>query len=426
MYGVAIATSLAVLVVMLASITLLPAFLSYLGPRVDKLRIPLLGRGLRPDRQTNGDSPAARWSHLVQRRPWPFAIGALVILLALAAPALGMRLGFPDAGNDPPDTMTRQAYDLNTEGFGPGSNGPVVIAAELPNRSGKTTVDTLANQIRGDQDVAFVTPPRINQGGDAAIVTVIPKSSPQDQTTEDLVHRIRDDIVPGAVGGSGVTVKVGGVTAALEDQSTYMTGRMPLFIAGVVGLSFLLLLVAFHSPLISLKAAIMNLLSVSAAYGVMTLAANGGGLSNLIGIDHEVPIAPFMPVMMFAILFGLSMDYEVFLVSRIREEYLRHGDTRRAVADGLAKTARVITAAAAIMVVVFLSFVTSQEVFLKLFGIGLASAIFLDATLVRMVLVPAVMSLLGKWNWWIPNWLERRLPRLEVEQGAPAGAEGRA
>ena len=350
----------------------------------------------------------------------------LAILLALAAPALGMRLGFPDAGNDPPDTMTRQAYDLNTEGFGPGSNGPVVIAAELPNGSGKTTVGTLANQIRGDQDVAFVTPPRINQTGDAAIITVIPKSSPQDQTTEDLVHRIRDDIVPATVGGSGVTVKVGGVTAALEDQSTYMTDRMPLFIAGVVGLSFLLLLVAFHSPLISLKAGIMNLLSVSAAYGVMTLAANGGGLSNLIGIDHEVPIAPFMPVMMFAILFGLSMDYEVFLVSRIREEYLRHGDTRRAVADGLAKTARVITAAAAIMVVVFLSFVTSQEVFLKLFGIGLASAIFLDATLVRMVLVPAVMSLLGKWNWWIPNWLERRLPRLEVEQGAPAGAEGRA
>ena len=426
MYGVAIATSIAVLVVMLASITLLPAFLSYLGPRVDKLRIPLLGRGLRPNRQTTGESPAARWSHLVQRRPWPFAIAALAILLALAAPALGMRLGFPDAGNDPPDTMTRQAYDLNTEGFGPGSNGPVVIAAELPNRSAKTTVDSLANQIRGDQDVAFVTPPRINQTGDAAIVTVIPKSSPQDQTTEDLVHRIRDDIVPATVGGSGVTVKVGGVTAALEDQSTYMTDRMPLFIAGVVGLSFLLLLVAFHSPLISLKAGMMNLLSVSAAYGVMTLAANGGGLSNLIGIDHEVPIAPFMPVMMFAILFGLSMDYEVFLVSRIREEYLRHGDTRRAVADGLAKTARVITAAAAIMVVVFLSFVTSQEVFLKLFGIGLASAIFLDATLVRMVLVPAVMSLLGKWNWWIPKWLERRLPRLDVEPVAPAGAEGRA
>ncbi len=425
MYGVAIATALAVLTVMVASITLLPAFLSYLGPRVDKLRIPFLGRALRPDRQVSTtESPAARWSHFVQRRPWPAAIIALAILLALAAPALGMRLGFPDAGNDPPDTMTRQAYDLQTQGFGPGANGPVVVAADLPSPSDKVTMDKLANQIRADQDVAFVSPVRMNQAGDAALITVIPKSSPQDKTTSDLVNRLRDDTVPNAIAGSGVDVKIGGVTAALEDQSTYMTDRMPVFIAGVVGLSFLLLLVAFHSPLISLKAAIMNLLSVSAAYGVMTLAANGGGLSNLIGIDHEVPVAPFMPVMMFAILFGLSMDYEVFLISRIREEYLKDGNTSRAVADGLAKTARVITAAAAIMVVVFLSFVTSQEVFLKLFGIGLASAVFLDATIVRMVLVPAVMQLLGKWNWWIPSWLERRLPRLDVERVAPAGAEG--
>jgi len=424
MYGVAIATSLAVLTVMFASITLLPAFLSYLGPRVDNLRIPFLGRALRPDRQTTGESPAARWSHMVQRRPWPAAIIALAILLALAAPALGMRLGFPDAGNDPPDTMTRQAYDLNTEGFGPGSNGPVVVSATLSGPSDKAMIDQLANRIRADQDVKFVPPPRFNSAGDAAIITVIPKSSPQDQATEDLVHRLRDDTVPTAVGSSGADVKIGGVTAALEDQSTYMTDRMPLFIAGVVGLSFLLLLVAFHSPLISLKAGVMNLLSVSAAYGVMTLAANGGGLSNLIGIDHEVPVAPFMPVMMFAILFGLSMDYEVFLISRIREEYLKDGNTSRAIADGLAKTARVITAAAAIMVVVFLSFVTSNEVFLKLFGIGLASAVFLDATIVRLVLVPAVMQLLGKWNWWIPSWLERRLPRLDVERVAPAGAEG--
>jgi RND superfamily putative drug exporter len=425
MYGVAISTALAVLTVMVASITLLPAFLSYLGPRVDKLRIPFLGRALRPDRQASTtESPAARWSHAVQRRPWPAAIISLAILLALAAPALGMRLGFPDAGNDPPDTMTRQAYDLQTEGFGPGANGPVVVAADLPSPSDRATVDKLASQIKADPDVAFVSPVRVNQAGNAALVTVIPKSSPQDKTTSDLVNRLRDDTVPSAISGSGVDVKIGGVTAALEDQSTYMTDRMPLFIAGVVGLSFLLLLVAFHSPLISLKAAVMNLLSVSAAYGVMTLAANGGGLSNLIGIDHEVPVAPFMPVMMFAILFGLSMDYEVFLISRIREEYLKDGNTRRAVADGLAKTARVITAAAAIMVVVFLSFVTSQEVFLKLFGIGLASAVFLDATIVRMVLVPAVMQLLGKWNWWIPNWLERRLPRLDVERVAPAGAEG--
>jgi RND superfamily putative drug exporter len=425
MYGVAIATSLAVLTVMFASITLLPAFLSYLGPRVDRLRIPLLGRALRTDRPTTGESPAARWSHVVQRRPWPFAIGGLVILLALAAPALGMRLGFPDAGNDPPDSLTRQAYDLNTEGFGPGTNGPVQIAATIPNTpEAKSEIDSFANTLRSTPGVAFVVPPRINEAGDAALITAIPTTSPQDEATEDLVKHLRDDVVPDQFDGTGITVEIGGVTAALEDQSTYMTGRMPLFIAGVLGLSFLLLLVAFHSPLISLKAGIMNLLSVCAAYGVMTLAANGGGLSNLIGIDHEVPIAPFMPVMMFAILFGLSMDYEVFLISRIREEYLKDGDTRRAVADGLAKTARVITAAAAIMVVVFLSFVTSNEVFLKLFGIGLAAAVFLDATIVRMVLVPAVMSLLGKWNWWIPNWLERSLPRLDVEHVATA--EGRS
>ena len=424
MYGVAIATSLAVLVVMLASVTLLPAFLSYLGPRVDKLRIPFLGRTLRAE--GNGESPAARWSHAVQRRPWPAAILALVVLLALAAPALGMRLGFPDAGNDPPDTMTRQAYDLQTEGFGPGQNGPIQIAATIPETpEAKSQIDAFANTLRGTPDVAFVAPPEINQAGDAALITVIPRSSPQDEATEDLVTHLRDDVVPAQFEGTGINVEIGGVTAALDDQSEYMVGKMPLFIAGVVGLSFLLLLVAFHSPLISLKAGVMNLLSVSAAYGVMTLAANGGGLSNLIGIDHEVPIAPFMPVMMFAILFGLSMDYEVFLISRIREEYLKDGDTRRAIADGLAKTARVITAAAAIMVVVFLSFVTSQEVFLKLFGIGLAAAILLDATIVRLVLVPAVMQLMGKWNWWIPSWLERTLPRLDVEPVATGTAEGR-
>jgi putative drug exporter of the RND superfamily len=427
MYGVAIATSLAVLTVMLASITLLPAFLSYLGPRVDRLRIPLLGRALRTDRPTTGESPAARWSHVVQRRPWPFAIGALVILLALAAPALGMRLGFPDAGNDPPDSMTRQAYDLNTEGFGPGTNGPIQIAATIPpTPEAKSQINSFANTLRSTPDVAFVVPPRINQTGDAALITVIPKTSPQDKATEDLVNDLRDNVVPTEFDGTGIDVEIGGVTAALEDQSTYMTDRMPLFIAGVVGLSFLLLLVAFHSPLISLKAGIMNLLSVCAAYGVMTLAAKGGGLSALVGIDHEVPVAPFMPVMMFAILFGLSMDYEVFLISRIREEYLKDGNTSRAVADGLAKTARVITAAAAIMVVVFLSFVTSNEVFLKLFGIGLASAVFLDATVVRMVLVPAVMQLLGKWNWWIPAWLESALPRLDVERVAVGTAEGRS
>jgi putative drug exporter of the RND superfamily len=423
MYGVAISASLAVLVVMLAAISLLPALLSYLGPRVDRLHIPFLGRTLRAE--GNSHSPAARWSHAVQRRPWLAAILATVLLLALAAPALGMRLGFPDAGNDPPDTMTRQAYDLNTEGFGPGTNGPLVIAAELPDRGAASTIDSFAQQVRSDPDVAFVPEPQINREGDAAIVTVIPEGSPQDQETEDLVNRLRDDVVPEELGSAGITAHIGGVTAALEDQSEYILDRLPVFIAGVVGLSFILLLVAFHSPLISLKAAFMNLLSVGAAYGVMTVVAKGGTIGGLIGIDHEVPIAPFLPVMMFAILFGLSMDYEVFLVSRIREEFLKHGDTRRAVADGLAKTARVITAAAAIMVVVFLAFLAAPDIFLKLFGIGLATAIFLDATVVRMVLVPAVMQLLGSRNWWIPNWLERILPRIDVERRVPVGAEGR-
>jgi RND superfamily putative drug exporter len=418
MYGVAISASLAVLVVMVAAVTLLPAILSYLGPRVDRLRIPLLGR---VGRSAGGEeSIAGRWSHLVQRRPWIAAAASLAVLLALAAPALGMRLGFPDAGNDPPDTMTRQAYDLISEGFGPGTNGPIVVAAELPEPAARGAVDALALQLRHEKGVDYVAAPRVNGAGSAALLTVIPTTSPQDSKTEDLVDHLRSSVVPGALAGTGVRAQIGGVVPALEDQGEYVTDRMPLFIAGVVGLSFLLLLIAFHSPLISLKAAVMNLLSVSAAYGVMTLVAQGGAVGELIGIDHEVPIAPFMPVMMFAILFGLSMDYEVFLVSRIREEYLKDGNTRRAVADGLARTARVITAAAAIMVVVFLAFVASPEVFLKLFGIGLAAAILLDATVVRMVLVPAVMQLLGARNWWIPSWLERRLPRMDVE---PAPSE---
>ncbi|HZB78881.1 MAG TPA: MMPL family transporter [Actinomycetota bacterium] len=421
MVGVAISASLAVLVVMLAAVTLLPALLSYLGPRVDRLRIPFLGRTLRVEGRE--DSPAARWSHAVQRRPWPAALLATLVLLALAAPALGMRLGFPDAGNDPSDSMTRQAYDLMSEGFGPGTNGPLVIAAELPDRSAQGEIEALADRLRSEDRVAFVPDPVINEAGSAALLTVIPTTSPQDAETEELVSQLRETVVPEELSGSGVTAEIGGVTAALDDQSEYITDRMPLFIAGVVGLSFLLLLVAFHSPLISLKAGVMNLLSVGAAYGVMTLVAQGGAVGEFIGIDTEVPIAPFMPVMMFAILFGLSMDYEVFLISRIREEYLKDGNTSRAVADGLAKTARVITAAAAIMVVVFLAFLAAPDTFLKLFGIGLATAIFLDATVVRMVLVPAVMQLLGKWNWWIPSWLDRLLPRLDVER--VAAAEGR-
>jgi RND superfamily putative drug exporter len=410
--GVAVSASLAVLVVMAAAVTLLPALLSYAGPRVNRLRVPGLGRALRSDRP----SPAVRWSRVIQRRPWTAAIAGAAIVLALAAPVLGLRLGFPDEGNDQAGSMTRTAYDLTVQGFGPGANGPLLLVAELPEGEKTQALDPLVRAARADRDVAYVSAPQPSPDGRAAIVTVAPRSAPQSDATTALVERMRERIVPGARGAGGVTVHVGGATAGFVDQSDLVARRLPLFIAGVVGLSFLLLLSAFRSPLIALKAGVMNLLSVGAAYGVMALFAGGGWFgSDLLGIDRATPVAPFIPVMMFAILFGLSMDYEVFLLSRVREEFLGHGDTARAVTDGLAKTARVITAAAAIMVVVFLAFVTSGEIFLGLLGIGMATAVLVDATVVRMVLVPALMQLFGRANWWMPQWLDRAVPRLAPE-----------
>jgi putative drug exporter of the RND superfamily len=410
--GVALSTSLAVLTVMAAAVTLLPALLSFAGPRVNKLRLPGLGRALHSD----GPTPATRWSRAIQRRPWTAAIAGAAVVLALAAPVLGLRLGFPDEGNDQAGTPTRTAYDLMAEGFGPGASGPLLLVAELPRGTDARALEPLARAARADRDVAFVSPARPSRDGRAAVITVAPRSSPQAERTTALVRRLRADVIPDTLAGTGVTVAVGGATAAFVDQSDLVARRLPLFIVGVVGLSFLLLLSAFRSPLIALKAGVMNVLSVGAAYGVIALFAGGGWFgSELLGIDRATPVAPFIPVMMFAILFGLSMDYEVFLLSRVREEYLRHGDTARAVSDGLAKTARVITAAAAIMVVVFLAFVTSGEIFLKLMGIGMATAILVDATVVRMVLVPALMQLFGRANWWMPRWLDRAVPRLAPE-----------
>jgi putative drug exporter of the RND superfamily len=416
--GVALAASLAVLVVMAAAVTLLPALLSMAGPRVNKLRLPGLGGMLaRPDRPT----AAARWSRAVQRRPWTAAIAGGAVVIALTVPIMDLRLGFPDAGNAQEGSITRTAYDLVSEGFGPGANGPLTIAAELPEgRSDLAALERLADRARGDANVAFVSEPQPSPDGRAALLIVAPRSTPQAQSTEDLVHRLRDQIVPASLGSSGVQAYVGGTTAAVIDQSELVARRLPLFMAGVVGLSFLLLLFAFRSPLIAVKAGIMNLLSVGAAYGVISLFAQGGWAGQLLGIDTATPVAPFIPVMMFAILFGLSMDYEVFLLSRVREEYLKHGDTARAVSEGLAKTARVITAAAAIMVVVFMAFVTSSEVFLKLLGVGMATAILVDATIVRMVLVPAFMQLVGRANWWLPSWLDRVLPRVDPEPSRAA------
>ena len=315
-------------------------------------------------------------------------------MAALTAPITMLRLGFPDASNDPAGSTTRVAYDTVARGFGPGANGPLLIAGD--------TATVRDADLSGVPGVAFVSEPQVSRSGETALRMVTPTTSPQSSETTALVERLREE--PG--------VMVGGTGAALADQSALVAGRLPLFIGGVVVLSFLLLLCAFRSPLIALKAGAMNLLSVGAAYGVIALFASGGFFGGLIGVDTATPVAPFIPVMMFAILFGLSMDYEVFLLSRVREEYLRHGDTSKAVAEGLARTARVITAAAAIMVAVFLAFVTSGAVFLKLLGIGMATAILVDATIVRMVLVPALMQLVGKANWWIPPWLDRLLPRL--------------
>jgi RND superfamily putative drug exporter len=413
--GVALSAGLAVLVVMAAAVTLLPAALAFVGERVNRLRIPGLAWTLRPP---GPHSSAARWSHLVQRRPWPAAILATAILLALAAPVLGLRLGFPDAGNDQRDTTTRQAYDLIARGFGPGANGPLLVAIDLPQRDAARALPGLVRRLRAEPDIAFVPPPRMSEAGNAALVAVVPASSPQSPDTEELVDRLREQVVSKALAGSGATAHLGGVTPSFVDQSDWVKGRLPLFIGGIAVIAALLLLLAFHAPLIALKAGLMNLLSIGAAYGVVALAAEGGSFGQLFGIDTDTPIPPFIPVMMFAILFGLSMDYEVFILSRVREEYLRHGDSSRAVADGIANTARVITAAGAIMVVVFLAFLLSTEVFLKLLGLGMATAIFVDATIVRMVLVPAIMQLLGDANWWIPGWLNRILPR--VDAAAPA------
>jgi putative drug exporter of the RND superfamily len=396
LYGVAISASVAVLVVVIASITLLPALLAIAGRRVDRLRIPGLGRSLR----TGGGTLATRWSRVVQRRAGIAAAAGAAFLILLTLPVLGLRYGFPDQGNDPDGSSTRQAYELVSRGFGPGSTGPLLVASEQPSQ-----LEGLARRMRGLEGVSYVTPIRTSPDGRAALFSVMPGTSPQDAETADLVDRLRD-LTP-----SGVYV--GGLTAAVIDQSDYVAGRIPLFIAGVLLLSFMLLLLAFRAPLIALKAGVMNLFSVGAAYGVVALAAEGGWFGSLLGVDTDTPVPPFIPVMMFAVLFGLSMDYEVFLLSRVREEYMRTGETHTAVANGVARTARVITAAAAIMVVVFLAFVFGSEVFLKLMGVGMATAILVDATIVRMVLVPALMQLLGSANWWIPAWLDRALPRLE-------------
>jgi RND superfamily putative drug exporter len=419
MRGAALVTITAVLVVVAAAVTLFPALLGYFGRWVDRLRIPLRRRR---HMQTTGDGhvvPSAgwtRWSRLTGRHSVIASLTGVGVLLVLAAPFLGVRFGSPDAGNDPAGRSTRQAYDMLATGFGAGANGPLAVVTDLAGGADKGLVNRLAGELRSTPGVAAVQPPQLNPAGDTALLTVIPATGPQDTATQDLVHTLREDVIPAVTGGAADQVHVGGATAAAIDSTSNIAERIPLLIAGVVALSMLLLLLAFRSIAIPVTAAVMNLLSVGAAYGVVALVLQGGWAGQLIGIDTATPMPAFLPVLVFAVLFGLSMDYEVFLVSRMRESWLRNnGHAAMAVVDGLAGTGRVITAAAAIMVAVFAAFVPSPELTLKVIGVGMAAAIVIDATLVRMLLVPAIMHLLGRANWWLPRSVDRRLPQLRLE-----------
>ena len=410
--GVAVGSAAAVLIAMLASVTLLPAMLGFAGRSIDRLKVPFVGK----ERHAHREGFWFRWSRLIQRRPWPAFVAGSIAVLLLAAPALSLRLGFPGEESSPTSRMSRRAYDLFVAGFGPGFAAPLIVAVEAPGGAGRDGVTRLENAFRSQAGVAAVIPAQFNGAGDAAVVTVFPTTGGQSVETEKLVKTLRDDVIPPAIAGTGLNVDVGGPNASFIDSSEVITARLPVFIAVVVGLSFILLMAVFRSVPVALKAAVMNLLSIAAAYGVLVAVAQWGWGKDLFGISSTGPIANFIPMMMFAILFGLSMDYEVFLLSRVREEYVRTGDNALSVADGLASTARVITAAAAIMICVFLAFVLGPELVIKQIGLGLAAAILIDATLIRMVLVPSTMELLGKRNWWLPRWLDRALPTINFDE----------
>jgi RND superfamily putative drug exporter len=419
LYGVAIAASVVVSLTVVAALTLLPALLGFIGPRVlgRRTRRELAERGVLSD---SDESPAwSRWAGVLQRRPALFAAGAAVFLIVVAIPFLSIRLGSSDEGNNPSGSTTRQAYDLLAEGFGPGSNGPLMLVAQVPDKGAERGFDQVLAAAKKTDDVASVSAPTVIPGRDGrpavATAEVVPEGSPQDASTTDLLHTLRDQTVPDATGGAGPQVLIGGQTAVFEDFSGVLSEKLPLFIGVVVLLSFLLLMAVFRSLVVPLMASVMNLLSAGAAFGVITAIFQWGWGASLLGIDRTGPIEAFLPVMVFAILFGLSMDYEVFLVSRIYEEWRKRGDNREAVIHGLSATARTITAAAAIMVLVFGAFVLGGERVIMLFGVGLATAVFLDAVVVRSVLVPALMLLAGKSNWWLPAWLDRLIPHLNVE-----------
>jgi RND superfamily putative drug exporter len=404
--------AIAVVVAVCAAATLLPAMLGALGPHINSLSIRR-GKGNPEDSEPHG---WRRWAERVSARPWRWGIAALVVLVVLALPIFQLELGQNDISALPKDTTSRQAYEGLTKGFGPGLNGPLLIASEFKSAAeAKQVLPGLEKQIGAAGDVAAVTEPTLDPKGTVAVFTVISKSTPWADATVELVEDLRDTTIPTALQGTATHSYVGGQTAGYIDLAAQIAEKLPLMIAIVVALSFFVLLIAFRSLLVPIKAAAMNLLSVAAAYGVVTAVFQLGWGSSLIGLDHAIPIVSFVPLLMFAILFGLSMDYEVFLLTQMREHFTEYGDERRAVVEGLANTGRVITSAAAIMVCVFTSFVLNGDPVVKEFGVGLAVAIAIDSTLVRCLLVPAVMVLLGKRAWWLPGWMERIVPHISIE-----------
>jgi RND superfamily putative drug exporter len=418
LYGPAIASSLAVLVVLAASLTLLPALLAFAGHRIG--RVGRLGRRLAPAPGRGGAWDW--WMARIQRRPWWAVLAATAVMLGLAAPAVALRLGNTDAGNDSSSQTTRRAYDLLAAGFGRGFNGPLLLVARLPAAGDTTALDRLGAALRRTPDVAAVTPARVSASGDVATISAFPVSSPQSRATVALVSHLRRDVIPPLERATGATIDVGGFTAGQIDFAHVIASKLWIFFASVIVLSALLLMVVFRSLVIPFQAAVMNLLSIGASLGVVVAVFQLGWLGSLFGIGGG-PIQAFLPVMVFAIVFGLSMDYEVFLVSRIHEAWVHGSSPSDAIRLGLTRTGRVVTAAAAVMVAVFSSFVLAGDRTIALFGLGLASAVLLDAVVIRCVLLPAVLELLGRATWAFPAALDRILPRLAIEPPEEEAAE---
>ena len=420
LYGVAVAAALSVLFTMIAALTLLPAMLAWVGHRVNKWKIPGLAGGQNSMRE---DTKWYAWSRWIQKRPWLAAIVSGGILIILCLPTLGLRLGVNDAGTNPKGQTTREAYDLLAEGFGPGFNGPLTMVAKLPaggsGGSGGNGLEELCSTLKNEEGVASVTAVTYNKAKTVGLCQVYPTTSPQSADTTDLLEHIRGTVIPPIEAKTGAVLHVGGITAIFEDFGDAISEKLPLFIGVVILLSALLLMMVFRSVLVPLKAIVMNLLSIGAAFGIVVAVFQNGWGASLIGIEDTGPIIAFFPIFLFSIVFGLSMDYEVFLMSRIHEEWERDKDASEAVTRGLALTGRVITAAAAIMITVFASFMLTDERITKLFGLGLASAVLVDALIIRSILVPAIMQIFGKKAWWMPEWLSRVLPNLAVDPPNP-------